>query len=114
MSDDYSWLTVYECPNKRRLGAIVDGGYVFAELSGVYDCYISAGVSNEESFSRDFIKMYNMNEYNSFAFDGTIKGYPYEYTKNITFIQQLLQRTSYNSKVLKPKLVYILHNIHQL
>ncbi len=88
MSNDYSWLTVYDCPNKQRLGAIVDGGYVFAELEGGYDCYISAGVSNEESFSRDFIKQYGMNEYNSFAFDGTIKGYPYEYTKNITFLNK--------------------------
>jgi hypothetical protein len=92
MNDDYSWLTVHDFPNKRRLGTTDDGGYVFAELDGKYDCYISAGVSNEESFSRDFIKLYNMNEYNSFAFDGTIKGYPYEYTKNITFINKNIAR----------------------
>jgi hypothetical protein len=53
-----------------------------------YDCYISAGVSNEESFSRDFINKYNMTSQNSFAFDGTINNYPYEYTKNITFYKK--------------------------
>jgi hypothetical protein len=55
---------------------------VFAELDGDYDCYISAGISNEESFSRDFINKYNnLNEYNCFGFDGTIEKYPYNYTK---------------------------------
>lgn len=29
-----------------------------------------------------------MNEYNSFAFDGTIHRYPYQYTKNISFINK--------------------------
>lgn len=29
-----------------------------------------------------------MNEYNSFAFDGTISGYPYQYTTNIAFIRK--------------------------
>lgn len=81
-------LEVYSFDNKIRLGARCDGGYVFGELNDIYDCYISAGVSNEESFSRDFIKKYNMNRGNSFAFDGTIKDYPYNYTKNITFVKK--------------------------
>ena len=76
---------VYAWDRKIRLGADSDGGYVIAELGPIYDCYISAGVSNEESFSRDFINRYNMNERNSFAFDGTIEKYPTEYTENITF-----------------------------
>jgi hypothetical protein len=80
-------LTVYEYNNKIRLGAQSDGGYVIADLGG-YDCYISAGVSNEESFSRDFIKRYKMNKRNSIAFDGTIDNYPYEYTKDITFVKK--------------------------
>lgn len=83
-----SLLKVYNFDNKIRLGAKHDGGYVFGDLSEIYDCYISAGVSNEESFSRDFIKKYNMNRGNSFAFDGTIKGYPYKYTKDITFVNK--------------------------
>ncbi len=81
-------LTVYNYNNKIRLGNNSDGGYVIADIGPVYDCYISCGVSNEESFSRDFIKKYNMNKENSFAFDGTISDYPYEFTRDITFIKK--------------------------
>ena len=81
-------LKVYDFDKKIRLGANSDGGYVMGELEGVYDCYISAGISNEESFSRDFINKYNMNKSNSFGFDGTIKNYPYKYTKNIFFVKK--------------------------
>lgn len=81
-------LTVYSFDKKRRYGSNCDGGYVIADLEGGYDCYISAGISDEESFSRDFINHYNMNEYNSFGFDGTINQYPYHYTKKISFIKK--------------------------
>lgn len=81
-------LQVYHFDRKRRYGINDDGGYVIAELDGGYDCYISAGISNEESFTRDFIHKYNMNEYNSFGFDGTIDRYPYQYTTNISFIKK--------------------------
>jgi hypothetical protein len=81
-------LQVYNFDKKIRCGSNSDGGYILAELDGGYDCYISAGISNEESFSRDFIDKYNMNEYNSFGFDGTINNYPYEYTKKISFIKK--------------------------
>lgn len=83
-----NYLRVFYFPKKFRLGNNSDGGYVIASLDGKYDCYISAGVSDEESFSRDFIKYYDMNKSNSFAFDGTIIDYPYQYTKNITFIKK--------------------------
>jgi hypothetical protein len=85
---DIDLLLVYEFNNKIRLGSNRDGGYVFGDLKGGYDCYISAGVSDEESFSRDFIAKYRMNEYNSFAFDGTINNYPYNYTNKISFIRK--------------------------
>jgi hypothetical protein len=82
-------LQVYKFDNKIRCGSNCDGGYVLAELDDCkYDCYISAGISNEESFSRDFINKYDMTEYNSFGFDGTINGYPYNYTKKISFIKK--------------------------
>lgn len=88
-------LKLYEFENKLRLGCDSDGGYVIGELCDtdsspidVYDCYISAGVSDEESFTRDFIQKYQMNEHNSFAFDGTICTYPYHYTTNISFIKK--------------------------
>ena len=51
-------LQVYKYDKKIRLGTNGDGGYVMAELDGGYDCYISAGISDEESFSRDFIDKY--------------------------------------------------------
>jgi hypothetical protein len=80
---------------KYRCGVNKDGGYVLADLDGGYDCYISAGVSDEESFSRDFIEKYGeqtstngLCEYNSFAFDATIYQYPYEYTNKISFIKK--------------------------
>lgn len=84
-------LTVYNMNNKIRLGNNGDGGYVIYDIDNqknIYDCYISCGVSNEESFSRDFIKKYNMTKENSYAFDGTIEDYPYEYTRDITFIKK--------------------------
>jgi len=81
-------LKVYNFDNKIRLGSKNDGGYVIGDTDNNYDCYISAGVSNEESFSRDFINKYNMNKENSFAFDGTINDYPWHYTKNITYIKK--------------------------
>jgi len=59
-------------------------------MDGGYDCYISAGISNEESFSRDFIDKYNMNEYNSFGSDGTIDNDPNNHTKKITIIKKKL------------------------
>jgi hypothetical protein len=74
---------------KKRLGKNTDGGYVIAELEGTYDCYISAGVSDEESFSKDFLSKYDyLDENDAFAFDGTIKSFPFEYTKNISFINK--------------------------
>ncbi len=89
MSKIIDYLKVYDCKNKIRLGNNFDGGYVFIDMPlNSYDCYISAGVSNEESFSRDFINKYNMNSHNSFAFDGTINNYPYEYTNKITFYKK--------------------------
>ena len=81
-------LQVHHFDKKIRCGVNRDGGYVFADLNGEYDCYISAGISNEESFSRDFINKYNINKNDSYGFDGTINDYPYEYTKNIQFIKK--------------------------
>ncbi len=81
-------LQVYHFDKKIRCGTNTDGGYVIGDLDGYYDCYISAGISNEESFSRDFINKYNMNRDNSFGFDGTISKYPSEYTEKITFLKK--------------------------
>jgi hypothetical protein len=88
-------LKVYQFDNKIRYGANGDGGYVIGILDGDYDCYISAGISNEESFSRDFIKSHNyLNKCNSYAFDGTINDYPWEYTKDITFFKKMISNSN--------------------
>ncbi len=79
-------LKVYNFDDKVRLGNKNDGGYVIGEISNDYDCYISCGISNEESFSRDFINKYNIQ--NSYGFDGTIEKYPIEYTDKINFIKK--------------------------
>ena len=83
-------LEVYDYPldNKLRLGEKGDGGYIIGDIGNIYDCYISAGISNEESFTKDFITKYNIDLFNCFAFDGTIDKYPYNYTKNISFIKK--------------------------
>jgi hypothetical protein len=102
-----NYLTIYDYPSKIRLGNKNDGGYVIGVLDGDYDYYISAGVSNEESFSRDFIKMFNMNKKNSAAFDGTIDRYPYEYTKDITFYKRNI---STNKDINNANLSYFMDN----
>jgi hypothetical protein len=87
MSHILDYLKIYNYQNKIRLGVNCDGGYVIGDIGG-YDFYISAGVSTEESFTRDFIEKYKMNKYNCAAFDGTIERYPYNYTKNIIFYKR--------------------------
>ena len=86
--NDLHLLEVYDAKGKTRCGALCDGGYVFVELTGGYDCYISAGVSDEESFSRDFILKYDMHKDQCYAFDGTIHDFPYHYTDRITFVRK--------------------------
>jgi hypothetical protein len=86
--DLFKNLKIYTFLEKKHLGVENDGGYVIGILDGNYDFYISAGVGNEESFTRDFINMYKMNKTNCAAFDGTIDNYPYEYTNNITFYRR--------------------------
>lgn len=81
-------LEVYHCDNKIRKGVNGDGGYIMIELGGGYDCYLSCGVCDEESFSRDFIASYNMNKDDCYAFDGTIHDYPWQYTTNINFVKK--------------------------
>ena len=83
-----NYLKIYNFDNKKRLGINEDGGYIIAILNGSYDFYISAGVSTEESFTRDFIELYNMNKSNCAAFDGTINNYPTEYTDKIIFYKR--------------------------
>ena len=88
MEKNNEFLKIYEFNKKKRLGINNDGGYIIALLNGIYDFYISAGVSTEESFTRDFIELYNMNKHNCAAFDGTIDSYPTDYTDKIIFYKR--------------------------
>ena len=82
------YLKVYQFDSKIRLGINSDGGYVIADLSGGYDCYVSAGVGREESFTREFLKKYSVNEFDTFGIDSSIESYPIEYTNNICFLKK--------------------------
>jgi mannosyltransferase OCH1-like enzyme len=84
---DFLFLT-YEYDNKIRLGNQGDGGYIIADLPGSYDCYLSCGVNDEESFTRDFLELGKVPDGKSFAFDGTIQSYPYQYSKDIFFMKK--------------------------
>jgi glycosyltransferase involved in cell wall biosynthesis len=86
-------IQIYDWAHKIRLGNAHDGGYVIADDVGSYDCYLSCGVACDESFSRDFINKFSMNETNSFAFDGTIDAYPWNCTTNISFIRKNISDT---------------------
>ena len=46
-------LKVYTFDKKLRLGIERDGGYVVADLSGGYDCYISCGVGRFKKRKRN-------------------------------------------------------------
>lgn len=93
--DKLELLTVYQYPRdkKIRLGSDHDGGYVIACLDEKYDCYISAGVAGEESFTRDFLKTYDVDTYDCYGFDGTINNYPYQYTTNLCFVRKNIGET---------------------
>jgi len=86
-------VQIHAWEQKVRLGNKHDGGYVIADNAGSYDCYLSCGVAYDESFSRDFIRKFFMNETNSFAFDGTIERYPWECTTNVSFIRKNISDT---------------------
>lgn len=105
------YLTTYHYSTKRRLGNMGDGGYVIADLSGNYDCYISAGVNDEESFSRDFIQHANMTVETNYAFDGTIEKYPYNYTTDIHFVRKNIADS--NSEI-TTNLKYLIHNFSNI
>jgi hypothetical protein len=74
----YNYLKVYDYKEKIRIGNKFDGGYVISDISD-YDCYISAGVGDDESFSDELIKKYNLKFDNCFSFDNTIEKKPKNY-----------------------------------
>ena len=86
-------MKVIHYNNKVRLGTKRDGGYVIANIPD-YDCYISAGVGGDESFSNDIINHFNITE--AHGFDGTINTLPLNSPKNMSFYK--LNISTYQSK----------------
>ncbi len=86
------YMVVHKYDNKIRLGnTLQDGGYVIANLNNPnYDCYISCGVADEESFSRDFINKYKTAKIDNYAFDGSIDKYPDNFTNEIQFYKKYI------------------------
>lgn len=84
-------LLLYKIPQSQlsklaRFGVDNDGGYVIlkpdsisSSQSLIWDLYISAGIGNEESFSKNFITYYGLQKNQCWAFDGTIASYPRQY-----------------------------------
>jgi hypothetical protein len=95
---DFLRVYSFDTSKKIRLGAKKDGGYVIADMGGegdaggLYDCYISAGVDDEDSFTYEFLARYSsscsLNETNCFAFDGTVQAYPTLHADKVTFIKK--------------------------
>lgn len=81
---DRKLLDVYFVSDKIRYGDNWDGGYVICNNLS-YDLYISAGVGNNESFSKDFLAIHK--NIPSFAFDGTVDNLPDD-TLSLTFIKK--------------------------
>jgi hypothetical protein len=90
---DRKLLDVYFVNDKIRYGDNSDGGYViYNNLS--YDCYISTGVGDNESFSYDFLETHK--NIPSFAFDGTIDNLPND-TLSLTFIKKNISNIESNN-----------------
>ena len=80
-------LILYESPyNKIRLGRNNDGGYVIADLPGIYEILISGGISDDVTFEQHWINKYQKPCY---AYDGTINALPV-HDPRITFVKKNL------------------------
>ncbi len=88
LENDVDLFKVYRFDNKIRLGSNIDGGYVIGHLDIIYDCYITAGIADNDDFTIDFMNKYNVNPQNCFAFDGTIEKLPTNLIDNVEFIKK--------------------------
>jgi len=91
-------LKTFYFKNKIRLGNNKDGGYVIADI-GNYDLYISCGIGDDESFSNDIIKKYEID--NSIAFDGTIEKLPENFPSSMKFVEKNIDENNLLIDLLK-------------
>jgi hypothetical protein len=87
LENNTNLFSVYKL-NKFRCGDILDGGYTIGNIEVNYDCFISAGISYNDNFSIDFLKIYNLNIYDCYGFDGTIEIFPSNLTNIMTFVKK--------------------------
>lgn len=92
-----SLLRVYNYENKIRLGNLNDGGYVIADIDVTYDGYISCGIADDETFTKDFLqnKSY-LTKKDCYAYDGSIDDYPWEFTTEIQFFKKYIGNINNN------------------
>ena len=83
---------VYKFDNKIRLGP--DSGCVIGHLDINYDCYISAGISENDDFILEFMKKYNIPKEKTFYFDGTIENIPSNLQDKVTFYKKNISYTN--------------------
>lgn len=85
---DPSALTVYESPfPKKRIGKDNDGGYVIADVPGLYyKLCLAGGVSDDISFEEEFCRLFP--DAKCFAYDGTIFQPPPIHHPNLQFVRQ--------------------------
>jgi hypothetical protein len=87
LENNNNLFSVYKF-NKFRCGDSLDGGYTIGNIDVNYDCFISAGISNNDNFSIDFLKKYKLNINDCYAFDGTIEKLPSNLINIMTFIKK--------------------------
>ena len=80
-------LKTYYYTDKIRFGNKGDGGYVVANINS-YDCYISVGIGEDESFSNDLINYFSPKY--SIGIDGTIDSLPLNYPDKMVYLQKNL------------------------
>jgi len=95
MKDFYSIhpLTVYKSPfTKIRLGRNNDGGYIIADIPRAnYDIFLSAGIGNDYSFEKDFVRKYNTS---CMMFDNTINKIEEESSLLLCHVQKNISDTN--------------------
>jgi len=65
-------FTVYDFPNKTRIRSTYDSGYVIGLLDTDYDCYIGVGISDQDSFTVEFLNQFKINKTDCYGFNHTI------------------------------------------
>lgn len=79
VKSDFSYLNLYDYPNKVRLGKANKGGYVIADEIGEYDYFLSGGIADDDSFEMALLNKCQ-NLYGT-AFDGSIPKLPQEHER---------------------------------